>query len=63
MKGKNIRVFLLKKLGGALIRVGALNRDYTVVMIFANSGERCLVRRSLGEWLGLVKWVSLGVIR
>ena len=30
MKGKNSHVFLLKKVGGALIRVGALNRDYTV---------------------------------
>ena len=29
MKGKNSHVFLLKKVGGALIRVGALNRDYT----------------------------------
>ena len=31
MKGKNSHVFLLKKVGGALIRVGALNRDYTVL--------------------------------
>ena len=31
MKGKNIDVFLPKKVGGALIRVGALNGDYTVV--------------------------------
>ena len=30
MKGKNSHVFLLKKVGGALIRGGALNRDYTV---------------------------------
>ena len=30
MKRKNSYVFLLKKVGGALIRVGALNRDYTV---------------------------------
>ena len=25
--------FFLKKVGGALIRVGALNRDYTVVQL------------------------------
>ncbi len=30
IKGKNSLVFLLKKEGGALIRVGALNRDYMV---------------------------------
>ena len=30
MKGKNSHVFFLKKVGGALIRVGALNRDYMV---------------------------------
>ena len=33
MKRKNSHVFLLKKVGGALIRVGALNRDYTVILI------------------------------
>ena len=32
MKEKNSHVFLLKIVGGALIRVGALNRDYTVVL-------------------------------
>ena len=32
MKGKNSHVFLLKKVGGdALIMLGALNRDYTVL--------------------------------
>ena len=30
MKGKNSQIFFLKKVGGALIRGGALNRDYTV---------------------------------
>ncbi len=33
MKGKNSHVFLSKKVGGALIRVGALNRDYTVLVL------------------------------
>ena len=32
-KGKINYVFLLKKVGGALIRVGALNRDSTVLYI------------------------------
>ena len=33
MKGKNSQIFFLKKVGGALIRGGALNRDYTVILI------------------------------
>ena len=40
MKRKNSHVFLLKKVGGALIRGGALNRDYTVLICnieFANT--------------------------
>ena len=47
MKGKNSHVFLLKKVGGALIRVGALNRDYTVIQknvflyIYQNSQGPC----------------------
>ena len=33
-KEKNSHVFLLKKVGGVLIRVGVLNRDYTIVFDF-----------------------------
>ena len=34
MKRKNSHVFLLKKVGGVLVRVGVLNRDYTIVFDF-----------------------------
>ena len=33
MKGENSHVFLLKKVGGALIMVAALNKHYTVLII------------------------------
>ena len=33
-KRKNSHVFLLKKVGGVLIRVGVLNRDYMIVFDF-----------------------------
>ena len=33
-KEKNSHVFLLKKVGGVLIRVGVLDRDYTVAFDF-----------------------------
>ena len=43
MKGKNSHVFLLKKVGGALIRVGALNRDYTVSVLSAGEAEAVVI--------------------
>ena len=36
MKRKDSHVFCLKKVGGVLIRVNALNRDYTVSTELAN---------------------------
>ena len=50
MKGKNSQIFLLKKVGGALIRGGALNRDYTVFSLILGASQACIQNfRQIGQ--------------